>query len=351
MKTRLALAVAALQVIVLAFMIGQREWIARTGTPITLRTAPLDPNDPMRGAYVRFNYEISTVPVALCRGEVVKWTKITGYPEQRGLRDRVVFAALKVNEHGIADLISLSDTSPVSGLFLRGRVESVSVGSVSVRYGIEALFMSKDAAQKMEDLARHAKAGAPVDVHLAVGLSGISVLKDYAWEPLGLTVAFDRTQQPAANDPTQRRQPQTVAGLTITLHNYGDRDLAVVNLPDAKSFRLVPSNQFGTGHYTWVGENQQSRPAPRAADIVVLKPGATHSLHLDLTQPQWWVIDTSKPGSLPLPLQKIQDGWSASFRIEYAPPSAEACRGLPHADLISHAPLHSRAFNANQGLD
>ena len=97
MKTRLALAVAALQVIVLAFMIGQREWIARTGTPITLRTAPLDPNDPMRGAYVRFNYEISTVPVALCRGEVVKWTKITGYPEQRGLRDRVVFAALKVN--------------------------------------------------------------------------------------------------------------------------------------------------------------------------------------------------------------------------------------------------------------
>lgn len=75
MKVKLALLVAGLQVLVLAFMAGQREWIARTGQPVTLRTTPIDPNDPMRGAYVRLEYEISTVPPALCRGETAKWVR------------------------------------------------------------------------------------------------------------------------------------------------------------------------------------------------------------------------------------------------------------------------------------
>ena len=52
MKVKLALLVAALQVIVLAFMGGQREWIMRTGTPLVLRTAPVDPNDPKLRTFV-----------------------------------------------------------------------------------------------------------------------------------------------------------------------------------------------------------------------------------------------------------------------------------------------------------
>ena len=79
--------------------------------------------------------------------------------------------------------------------------------------------------------------------------------------------------------------------------------------------------------------------------------GTKHSVHLDLTQPQWWVTDNRKPGSDPMPLQKLTEGWAASFRIEYAPPTADAVKGLPHSDLIRHAPLRSRAFNPNQGVD
>ncbi len=351
MKGKLALVVAGLQVLVLAFMAGQREWISRTGTPLTLRTAPVDPNDPMRGAYVRLDYEASLVPVALCRGETIKWTKIADYREQRNLRDRVVYAAVGVNAHGIAELTSLSDTEPDSGLFLRGRVQSADANGVRVRYGIEALFMSKDAAQKMEATARNEKAGAPIDTHLAVGATGISVLKDYEWEPLGLTIAFDRPPPCETRDTAQRWQPQPLTGLTVTLHNYGDKDIAIVNLPDTRSFRLVPNLRLGPVHYQWVGKNSPARLTPKAEDIIVLKPGAKHSVHLDLTQPAWWVTDTRKPGSDPIPLQKVTEGWAASFRIEYAQPDKAAVTGLPHADLIRHAPLRSRAFNANQGVD
>ena len=106
-------------------------------------------------------------------------------------------------------------------------------------------------------------------------------------------------------------------------------------------------------NYAWVGEKSTDRPAPGAADIIVLKPGTKHDVHLDFTQAQWWVTDTRKPGSEPLPLAKVpqQDVWSTSFRLEYAPPPADAVRGLPNADLIRHVPVRSRAFNAAQGVD
>lgn len=350
MKVKLALLVAVLQVLVLAFMAGQREWISRTGTPLVLRTAPVDPNDPMRGAYVRLDYEISRVPVALCRGETAKWTKSTDYREMQGLRDRVVYAALAVNPHGIAELTSLSDTPPAGGPYLKGRVQSADAGGIQVRYGIEALFMSKEAARKTETMALNEKVGAPMNVRVAVGSSGISVLKDLEWEPLGITIALDRAPRRENNDP-QRWQPQPTTGLTVTLHNYGDKDVAIVNLPGARSFRMVPNTRFAGTHYTWAGEKSTDQPAPTANDILVLKPGVKHAVHIDLTQPRWWIVDTRKPGSDPIPLQKVTEGWAASFRIEYSPPPADAVRGLPNADLIRHAPLRSRAFNANQGVD
>lgn len=352
MKTRLALAVVVLQVLVLAFMAGQREWIARTGTPLTLRTAPIDPDDPMRGAYVRLDYEISFAPAALCRGEPAKWVKSTDYRLAQARRDRVVYAALQVSPHGIAELAYLSDVAPARGPFLRGRVQNVDTTGVRVRYGIEALFMSQQAARKAENTARNERAGAPMNTHIAVGSSGTAVLKDFEWEPLGLTIAFDRPPQPAQpRAPGQPWQPRVLTGLTVTLHNYGDKDLAIVALPGARSFRLVRNQRFMAGHYVWAGESRTDQPAPRAENILVLKPGATHAVHLDFTQPEWWLIDTNKPDAAPVPFDKLQDGWSTSFRIEYAPPGPDAVRGLPHADLIRHAPLRSRAFNANQGVD
>ncbi len=350
MKLKLALLVAVLQVLVLAFMAGQREWISRTGTPLVLRTAPVDPNDPMRGAYVRLDYDISYVPLPLCRGETVKWTKSTDYRETQGRRDRVVYAALGIDPHGIAGVTSLSDTPPASGPYVKGRVMSVDPAGIRVRYGIEALFTSKKAAIRTEAMALNEKAGAPMNVRVAVGSSGTAVLRDFSWEPLGITLALDRAPRRENNDP-QRWQPQPTTGLTVTLHNYGDKDVAIVNLPDALSFRMMPNTRFAGNNYTWAGEKSADQPAPTANDILILKPGAKHAIHIDLTQPRWWIIDTRKPGSNPIPLQKVTEGWAASFRIEYAPPAAEAVRDLPNADLIRHAPLRSRAFNANQGVD
>jgi uncharacterized membrane-anchored protein len=353
MKVKLAIAVAVLQVLVLAFMAGQREWIARTGKQVVLRTAPIDPNDPMRGAYVRLDYEISFVPAALCRGDVAKWSQnATDYRETQKLRDRVVYAELRKDDHGLSEIVGLGEKPPgdATAPFIKGRVVSVDLNGVRVRYGIEALFMSKKAAVRTENEALHEKVGAPMNVRVAVGSSGIAVLRDFEWEPLGISIVLDRPPRRENNDP-QRWQPQPTTGMTVTLHNYSTKDVAIVSQPDGQSFRMVQNTRMSGNHYSPV-----AAPAPgqvTAADIIVLKPGTNHEVHLDLTQPRWWVTDTQKPGSDPIPLQKIpqQDLWSSSFRLEYVPPAAEPVRGLPHADLIRHAPLRSRAFNANQGVD
>ncbi|HUG10911.1 MAG TPA: GDYXXLXY domain-containing protein [Opitutaceae bacterium] len=351
MKVRLAIAVAALQVCLLAFMAGQREWISRFGDQLTLRTAPIDPNDPMRGAYVRLNYEINWVPAALCKDGPAEWTKVNDYTLVRRLRDRVVYALLRIDAYGIAELVSLSDVRPSEGTYLRGRVESVSPGSVQVRYGIEALFMEKAQAVAVEHAATYEKVGAPMNVHVAASSSGIGVLRDFEWEPLGITIEFDPVPPREAEQGQPDVQP-SLTGLTVNLHNYSDADLAIVDLPDDHSFRLLPNNRWMQSHYAWSGEGKTFKlPALRPDTIVILKPGATHKIHIDLTKERWWIVDTNKPGGEAFPMQQVQDGWSASFRIEYAPPGRDALAGLPNAELVRHAPLRSRAFNANRGID
>ncbi|HEY8995549.1 MAG TPA: GDYXXLXY domain-containing protein [Lacunisphaera sp.] len=351
MKPKLALAVAALQVLVLGFMAGQREWIMRTGTPLTLRTAPIDPNDPMRGAYVRLNYEISNIPAEFCRGETAQWIKPSDdiWRSSR-LRDRVVYASLRINEHGLTELVALREVPPASGPFLRGRVVSANQNNIQVRYGIEALFMAKEAAVRMESMAIKEKAGAPLAVQVMVGSSGTAVLKNHAWEPLGLTLVLHRPAPAESSEANRFRPQQPINALTATLHNYGDKDFAIVDLPGGRSFRLVSNLLVNYGRYVPAPPSGAVAPPPQAAHVIVLKPGASHAIQIDLSRPDWWIRDTSKADAKATPLSEVQD-WTASFRLEYIPPAAEVVRGLPHADLVRHVPLRSRAFSAMQGVD
>jgi hypothetical protein len=225
---------------------------------------------------------------------------------------------------------------------------------MQVRYGIEALFMQKDLAVRTEQIALKEKVGAPMNVQVAVGGSGISVLKDFEWEPLGITIELD--QLPRANTvppqpQVQNRQPG-LTGLTVSLHNYSENDVAVVDLPGRHSFRLIPNDRFQAPNYTWAGKDRVVKlPAPRGEAIVVLKPGEVHKVHIDLTDERWWILDVNKPDSVAFPMQQVENGWAASFRIEYVPASAETLAGLPNAELVRHAPLRTRAFNANRGID
>ncbi|MGH7945497.1 MAG: GDYXXLXY domain-containing protein [Opitutaceae bacterium] len=352
MRYRLAIGAVVLQVLALAFMAGEREWILRTGRTILLRTAPIDPNDPMRGDYVRLDYEISHVPRNRLAGELPKHFP----PAEDGRRspERKVYARLDLGENGIAELADLIDTRPDGGIFIRGRAQNSHGRTVQVRYGIEALFMEQGSARKLENMRTSERAGVPLDIEVALSPSGIAVLKDYTWEPLGITLSFERTPAPPRNDGGASgtvRPQQLITSVTVELKNYGTEDLAVVDLPNGGSLRLVPDERWQDARFRWVGEERAS-PRPEAGHVFVLKPGEGHKMKIDLTAPAWFVVSTAPAGDkTPVALRDITDAWSASFRIEYAPPPKAGVAGLPHAELIRHGRLRSRAFNPTGSVD
>lgn len=347
MKRGFILLVILGQLAVLAYMAAEREWIVRNGSTLLLRTAPVDPRDVMRGDFIRFDYEIGHVPVSQCEGAVKAWAAETKPRSYRTHRDDVVYATVRLDADKVASLVGLSDRRPESGLFLRGRVVSVTDRMVNVRFGLEALFTPQGEAREFEDEARK-RAGLPVDVEVAVSGSGTGVAKGYRWEPIGITIELDRPpRDPEA--PRRRTVPAAMRGATVELKNYSDRPVAIVVRPQGQSFRLVRNERAGDTRLSWVGEGR-ALPRVDATMIRVLAPGATYRERLDFNDPAWFVRDERNPGAAPHSIAVLQNTWGATFRLEYAPPEPGECAGLPDAALIRHSRLRSRAFSV-AGVD
>jgi uncharacterized membrane-anchored protein len=346
----LVIAVVTVQLAVLAYMAGEREWVLRTGQSVLLRTAPIDPRDPMRGDYVRLSYEAATVPKKLCRDTVLTWFADKNFNYDRSLRDRRVYAAIKLDRDGVAEVLSLSDRLPNEGLYLRARVQSVSRNTIQIRFGVEALFMQQGEARKFEDLQRGEKQGVPLNMEVAVNSRGLATIKGYRWEPLGITLVLDRP--PAPPHPSPQTPRPGLRGATVQLKNHSDQPVAILAGDEARFLRLIPAREFVGGDeplaWEWAQE-ATTVPKPRPEEIKLLQPGETHEFHLDFASPQWFVRKGAN--GTPTSLTSLTQEWSASFRVEYEPPSAEACAGLPHAEQIRHARLRSRRFTAAGGGD
>ena len=349
MKRLLFLAVIVAQVGLLAYMAGEREWISRHGHALLLRTAPVDPRDPMRGDYVRFDYEIAHIPKSLCQGAVKSWLTEKPQPSRSpDFRDRVVFASVRIDDAGVAEVTGVSDERPKSGVFLRGRAVRVSGQTLDVRFGVEALFTQQGKARDFEKEAA-AKPGVPVDVEVAVSDGGTAVLKGYRWEPLGITVEVDRPPRQQAQ-PGARAVPQPrLEGATVELTNHGTTPIAIVVRPDGTSFRLLGNERWQENHFEWVGLGR-ALPAPETAMVRVLAPGGTYREHLDFNRPEWFVRDNRKPGEAPKALGMVSGDWDTTFRIEYAPPTRAESTALSSAAPISYSRIRSRAFGA-VGID
>lgn len=135
------LSAIALQVLVLAMVYGGAVYPIITGQEIRLKTTPVDPRSLFRGNYARLNYEIS---------------RLDAPDINRAIRtNEVVYVKLKQDKNGlyIADGVSLE--KPSEGLFILGRNESETSGSLRIRYGIEAFFAPKTKALALEKALRN----------------------------------------------------------------------------------------------------------------------------------------------------------------------------------------------------
>ncbi|PIE45610.1 MAG: hypothetical protein CSA45_01770 [Gammaproteobacteria bacterium] len=117
-----------------------------TGKAIKLKTVPVDPRSMFRGNYARLRYEISQIP-----GDSINHKKTPRNGE-------IVFVSLNIDKDGIASYNGASLEQPQQGYFIRGRIKNDSSRHKSstyrVNYGIEAYFLPKEKALRLENRLR-----------------------------------------------------------------------------------------------------------------------------------------------------------------------------------------------------
>jgi uncharacterized membrane-anchored protein len=332
------LAVAA-QLLVLAWMAGEREWISRTGQVVHLRTAPVDPRDLFRGDFVRLQYEINSVPIEGA-------DPAAEHPQRK--RHEVIYTRLRPAGEGLYEAAGSGRSRPTEGPFLRGRTEDAwrfgwsGGGHGFVKYGIEQFFVEQGGGLAIEQ-RRGNREGlqVPMEVEVAIGASGTGVIRGYRWSRLGIRLEVLR--RPAPRDRNAPPPPGPLSPkLRLTLANASDASLAIVDPAGHCALHLVP--------VAWAAAAERVAPAHDcgrvergAADLVVLAPGQSHGMELDLSEPRWHVLKDGKAieiGALP---------GLAQFRIEYRAPGPEA---LPDdTNRIWRGRLASPSFNASGVVD
>lgn len=338
--------VAVAQVLALGYMAGEREWVLRTGRTIYLRTAPVDPRDPMRGDYVHLNYQISRVPRALWRGGLFE----SNPPAQSIRADTRVYALLRPGEDSTGDLVSVSTERPAEGLFLRGRTDRFWGSRLQVRYGLEAYFVEQGRGLTLERGRDRDGIQVPMEMKVAVSPGGLAVLQDHRWCALGIGLNLVTSNAPARTGRTPR---QRSVAADVRLLNASSNDLAIVDRPGGHSLALVPDAQWQENPWSWPQEDQPL-PAPEAGQVIVLKPGQVHSIHVSFDDPYWAVRGEQARGSTnraSVNLVDVDQDWRARFRFEYRAPERAVATNLPNATLLWHGRLATRAFQPAGTVD
>lgn len=336
MKKSFIILAIILQLIVLAYMAGEREYILRYGKIIHLRTAPIDPRDMFRGDYVRLNYEVSRIPVNMIKGadgvdEIKKGAKI--------------YARLKEGPNGLYEMVNADLQKPEEGLYLSGRIpypyRKLQVGNpIWVNYGIEAYFVEQGKGRDIEKRrGTRTKVQVPLEMEIAIGPNGKAVIKGYRWSPLGIGLQWLRNPP---RDPQVTETPQS-ATFQLTLANASDEPLAIVNLPEYCSFSL---ESVPWAKKSWsLAHNPCDNMFPTDFNLVILAPQQEKKFRFDFSTERWLVKDRNKVKQIGT-LDRTEQ-----FRIVYRPPKAAASRHLSQKDLIWHGYLSSRVFHGRGQID
>jgi len=165
----------AIQVIVLLGMAARHAYTLKTGQPVMLETAPVDPWSPLRGQYVSLSYKISM----LREGEVA----FSGAPYRDGQR---VWVTLRkgdpywsaVSVSGVKPAVATGEVAvlgTVQWMSWNGRANLRGPAEVSVRYGIEQFYVPEGQGEDIERERRNLTVEVRVDSFGRAALSRVFV--------------------------------------------------------------------------------------------------------------------------------------------------------------------------------
>ncbi len=346
MRSKLTLLLILCQFLILGFMAAKREYIRAYGTEVYLRTAPVDPRDPLRGDFVSLRYGMSTIEPERTRGTVM---------QHRDAKDYPVYAVLKAGATGIHVLDYLTDEKPLEPVpFIKGYITkdwrlinwaAWNSNAIHVRYGIEQYFVEQGHGLEMEEkLGQRNELQIPLDMRVAVGTDGTAVIKDYRWSTLGIKLEMLRvdTRNPTAETPPAN--PQSSPKIKVTLKNVSTEALTLADPKNHCGFSLVPVD-WTAKEYTAADKSCDAIALDKKS-LITLQPEQEYAVELELGESRWHVVHEGKALEIgALPTQEM-------FRIVYHAPD-EAQIEVLGADgrAIWRGELPSQAFNAWGRID
>lgn len=119
------------QVAIIAMVVGVNASTVSQGRSVFLRIAPVDPRDPLRGDFLTFSYDISTV----------NRETFTDTPD---IGETVYVPLMRTGDYWTPTYGATSsrpDGSSSSEVFIRGIVSGMSSTSVAITYGAEEYFI------------------------------------------------------------------------------------------------------------------------------------------------------------------------------------------------------------------
>lgn len=345
MRNKLIAVLIVCQILVLGDMAAKREYIRAYGTEVQLRTAPIDPRDPLRGDFVRLRYAMSSVQPRQTRGTAAA---------RRNDKDYPVYAVLKTDAGGLQVLDYLTDEKPSSGeLFIKGYITNDwrlinwaawNGNAIHVRYGIEQYFVEQGQGLAMEEkLGGRDGVQLPLEIRAAVGGDGTAVIKDYRWSELGIKLEVVRIPGRPAN-PQQEPSDQPLSPrLKVTLQNASAQPLTVADPGDHCGFSLI-TVEWAAGDYP-MADTSCAETLPQKNSLITLQPEQEYVVELDLSAPRWHVVGESKSLEIgALPVQEM-------FRVVYRSPDPAQLAALGGGYNFWQGELPSRAFNATGNID
>lgn len=284
MRSALIIAAVVAQLLMLVIMAGQREWILQKGERVYIRTAPVDPRDPMRGDYVRLSYALNSQSLSAFKGGSTE--KL-----QRGSR---VYAVLRKHYDDLYELDYLSQQRPTKMPFITGRVryvyDDVLQGYVDIDYGIEQLFVQQGKGLDIEKRrGQRDSLQVPMEVELAIGDAGQAQITNYRWSPLGIQLRrLDRDNTGAVTNDGPRSPV-----LEFSLQNVSDEVLSIVDGDSHCALQLQMLSGrggFAKPRYQLCGPTELDKE-----QTITLAPGQSHTVVVDLNQPRWY-MQSSRDG-------------------------------------------------------
>lgn len=163
------IAVAAIQSLVLGWMVFDRVVLLRTGKEVVLDVVPVDPRSLFRGDYVILGYDISSVEGRLLSGAIDS--------------GQVLYVTIAMDADAKWKPVAISPAWPAKiepgQMVLKARSETTVANATSppaiirVRYGIESYFVPEGTGRVLETQVRDRRIAALV----AVDRSGNSAIK------------------------------------------------------------------------------------------------------------------------------------------------------------------------------